>query len=191
MLQRLFIPLVTVTVLLSLTGCSSIISTFKSEPFESEQDERSSGSYLDDEIIETKALVNLDKTHPDLAQSHIIVTSYNGVVLLAGQVPSEQLRQRAATTVANIGKVKRVHNELTVAGNTSMVARSNDAWITTKVKTKLLASSETEGNRIKVVTENGVVYLMGIVTRDEGDRAAESARRTAGVQKVVRIFEYF
>lgn len=190
MLQRLTLTLLITFSTLFVAGCSSIISTFKTEPFETNQDERSSGSYLDDEIIETKALVNLDKTNEGLAQAHIVVTSYNGVVLLAGQVPSEQLRQLAAKTVANISKVKRVHNELTISGNTSMVARSNDAWITTKVKTKLLASSETEGSRIKVVTENGVVYLMGLLTRDEADRAAETARRTAGVQKVVRIFEY-
>ncbi len=173
-----------------LQGCASIISATTSEPIEEKPDHRTTGAYLDDEIIETKALVNIDKAHPDLAQSHVIVTSYNGIVLLAGQVPSSELRQLAADTVAKIGNVRRVHNELTVSGNTSMVARSNDAWITTKVKTKMLASSEIEGSRIKVVTENGVVYLMGLVTREEANRAAEAARKTSGVQKVVRIFEY-
>lgn len=183
----------TLVILLSLgvlQGCSSLISATKSDPIDETRDERSTGAYIDDEIIETKALVNIDKADPQLAQSHIIVVSYNGVVLLAGQVPSESLRQLAANTVATIVKVKRVHNELTLSGNTSMVARSNDAWITTKVKTKMLASGDVEGGRIKVVTENGVVYLMGLVTREEADQAAEIARRTSGVQKVVRIFEY-
>ena len=181
---------VTISCLLLLQGCSSIISAVTPGPIEEDKDERTTGAYLDDEIIETKALVNIDKADPELAQAHVIVTSYNGVVLLAGQVGTNDLRQLAATTVAKIGNVRRVHNELSVAGNTTMVARSNDAWITTKVKTKLYTNSETEGGRIKVVTENGVVYLMGLVTREEGDRAADIARKTAGVQKVVRIFEY-
>ena len=173
-----------------MQGCSSIISATTSKPIEDKVDQRTTGSRIDDEIIETKALVNVDKASPELAQSHIIVTSFNGVVLLAGQVSSEELRQLAATTIANIHNVKRVHNELTIAGATSMVARSNDAWITTKVKSKMLAVSDVQGRRIKVVTENGVVYLMGIATKEEADRAAELARKTAGVQKVVRIFEY-
>ena len=173
-----------------IQGCSAIISATSPEPIEDQEDERTTGSFIDDEIIETKALVNIDKADPALAQSHIVVVSYNGVVLLAGQVGSEELRQLAAKTVANVHKVRRVHNELTISGNSSMVARSNDSWITTKVKTKLLASGDIEGHRIKVVTENGVVYLMGLVTKDEAKRAAETARKTGGVQKVVRIFEY-
>lgn len=187
---RTLISLSLIVSVVFLQSCSSIISATKSEPIEDNKDERSFGAYIDDEWIETKSLVNIDKAHPQLAQAHVVVVSYNGVVLLAGQVPSEQLRVLAADTVAAIKKVRRVHNELTLTGNTSAVARSNDAWITTKVKTKMLASSEIEGGRIKVVTENGVVYLMGLVSREEADRAAQTARKTSGVQKVVRIFEY-
>lgn len=176
--------------ILTIQGCSSILSATTADPIESEEDERTTGSALDDEVIETIALVNIDKAHEELAQAHIVVVSFNGVVLLAGQVNTAEQRILAAQTVAKIGKVRSVHNEITVAGKTSMVARSNDSWITTKVKTKLLADDAVEGGRIKVVTENGVVYLMGLVTRDEATRAAEVARKTAGVQKVVRIFEY-
>jgi osmotically-inducible protein OsmY len=173
-----------------LQSCSSIISATTSEPFEEDRGERSSGSFIDDEIIETKALVNIDKADPQLAQSHISVVSYNRVVLLAGQVANENLRQLAAEAVNKIGGLKRVHNEITVAGATSMVARSNDSWITSKIKTKMLADGDLESSRIKIVTENGVVYLMGLVTRNEGNQAADIASKTAGVQKVVRIFEY-
>jgi osmotically-inducible protein OsmY len=188
--NKLFTLLALSVLIASLQGCSSIISATTTEPIGDDIDKRSTGARIDDEVIETKALVNIDKASPELAQSHIIVTSFNSVVLLAGQVNSEELRLLAATTVAKIHNVKRVHNELVVAGATSMVARSNDTWITTKVKSKMLAASNIEGQRIKVVTENGVVYLMGIVSREEADRAAELARKTAGVQKVVRIFEY-
>lgn len=176
--------------LMSIQGCSSLLSATTDEPIGDEKDERTTGSLLDDEIIETKALVNIDKADTDLAQAHIIVISYNGVVLIAGQVKTEEQRQLAAQTVANIQNVRRVHNELTLSGTTSMLARSNDTWITTKVKSKFLATSSLEGTRIKVATENGVVYLMGLVTKSEADRAANIARKTAGVQKVVRIFEY-
>lgn len=176
--------------LMSIQGCSSLLSATTDEPISDDKDERTTGSFFDDEIIETKALVNIDKADPGLAQSHIVVISYNGIVLVAGQVNTEEQRQLAAQTVAKIQHVRRVHNELTLSGTTSMLARSNDTWITTKVKSKFLATSSLEGRRIKVVTENGVVYLMGLVTKAEADRAANVARKTAGVQKVVRIFEY-
>lgn len=189
--MKIFFSLIFLTLLIiNIQGCSSVLSAITADPIEDESDERTTGSTLDDEIIETKALVNIDKADEELAHAHIVVVSFNGVVLLAGQVNTTEQRLLAADTVAKIGKVRRIHNEITVAGATSMVARSNDSWITTKVKTKLLANSEVEGGRIKVVTENGVVYLMGLVTREEATRAAEQARKTGGVQKVVRVFEY-
>jgi osmotically-inducible protein OsmY len=184
------VSLLLIAPLLTLQGCSAILSATSADPIEDDKDERSTGSLLDDEIIETKALVNIDKADSVLAQSHIVVVSYNGIVLLAGQVNTQEQSQLAAKTVANISKVRRVHNELTLTGSTSMVARSNDSWITTKVKSKLLVNSAVKGGQIKVVTENGVVYLLGLVTKDEATRAAEIARKTGGVQKVVRIFEY-
>lgn len=173
-----------------LPGCSSILSMGTVEPIEENLGKRSLGSFIDDEIIEIKAIVNINKTDPELERAHIVVTSYNGIVLLAGQVGSEQLRLQAAATAAKIPKVLRVYNELTVSGATSGLARSNDSWITAKIKSKMLSTSTIPANRIKVVTENGIVYLMGLLTQDEGDRAAELARTTSGVQKVVRIFEY-
>jgi osmotically-inducible protein OsmY len=171
-------------------GCSTIWSSTRTEPIEESDADRTIGTLIEDEVIENKALVNIDKADPELAQSHIVATSYNGILLIAGQVRTEELRQTAANTAAKIKKVRRVHNELTVSGKTSMVIRSNDSWITTKIKSKMLSNSTIEGNRIKVVTENGVVYLMGLITKEEADRAAELARKTTGVQKVVRIFEY-
>lgn len=189
--MKTFFSLIFLTLLMiNIQGCSSFLSAVTADPIEDEGDERTTGSTLDDEMIEIKALVNIDKADEELAHAHIVAVSFNGVVLLAGQVNTAEQRLLAEQTVDKISKVRRIHNEITVSGATSMVARSNDSWITTKVKTKLLANSEVEGGRIKVVTENGVVYLMGLVTRDEATRAAEYARQTGGVQKVVRIFEY-
>lgn len=172
-----------------LQGCSSIISATTDDTFEEKPAERSTGGFIDDEIIETKALVNIDKASDELAQSHIVVVSFNGIVLLAGQVKSEELRQMAADAVSKLN-VRRVHNEITVAGASSMVARSNDAWITSKLKSKILVDGDIDGSNIKVVTENGVVYLMGVVSKQEAEKVTEIARTTSGVQKVVRIFEY-
>ena len=189
--MKTFFSLICLTLLIiSIQGCSSFLSAVTADPIENKGDKRTTGSTLDDEMIEIKALVNIDKADEELAHAHIVAVSFNGVVLLAGQVNTAEQRLLAEQTVDKINKVRRIHNEITVSGATSMVARSNDSWITTKVKTKLLANSEVEGGRIKVVTENGVVYLMGLVTRDEATRAAEYARQTGGVQKVVRIFEY-
>ena len=176
--------------LVLLQGCSDFLSLTTAEPIEEDLGFRTTGQVIDDELLETRALVNLDKADPGLAQANIGVTSFNGSVLLTGQVSSEELRQLAASTVSKLRSTKRVHNEITVSGKTSMVARSNDSWLTTKLKSKMLASGKIQSDRIKIVTENGIVYLMGLVTRDEGQRAADVAKQTSGVQKVVIIFEY-
>ncbi|MEM8499520.1 MAG: BON domain-containing protein [Pseudomonadota bacterium] len=176
---------------MSLLGaCSSLISATRSGPIQEDYGKRSFGSFIDDGLIETKTRVNLKKADEQLKQAHIGVTSYNGVVLLAGQVPSAELRDLAGSVAGKIRNVKRVHNELAIAGPISLPARSNDSWLTTKVKSKLLASRTVKGRRIKVVTENGVVHLMGLVTRNEADEVVNVVKGTFGVQKIIRIFEY-
>ncbi len=153
-------------------------------------DRRTTGTFVDDGLIEMKAVGALQKDEEVWNYSHINVTSYNNIVLLTGETPSEALRQRAAQTVANLQKVRKVHNEVAVAAPSSVLSRSGDTLITGKVKTALLNSDKVDATRIKVVTENGVVYLMGLVTQTEADAATEVARRVGGVQRVVRIFEF-
>jgi osmotically-inducible protein OsmY len=92
--------------------------------------------------------------------------------------------------VHDLRGVRKVHNELQISGPTSMVSRSNDAWLVTKIKTAMFVNDETDALRIKVVTENGVVYLLGLLTRDEADKAVEVSRSVYGVQKIVKVFEY-
>lgn len=175
---------------LLLGACSAIISATTDGPIKEDPGERTLGAAIDDQIIETKALVNIRAAHKDLDAANVNVVSYNGIVLLIGQVPSEELRTLAAQTAAKIKRVRRVHNELTIVGKTSLLVRSNDGWISTKVKSKLALSNAIDSGRILVVTENGVVYLMGIVTSTEADAATNVARETNGVQRVVRVFEY-
>ena len=153
-------------------------------------DRRTAGTFIDDELIELKAVGALQDDKEVWDYSHINVTSLNNIVLLTGESPSEALRQRAAQTVANLQKVRKVHNEVAVAAPSSMLSRSGDTVTTGKVKAALLNSNDVDATRIKVVTENGVVFLMGLVTQKEADAATEVARRVGGVQRVVRIFEY-
>ncbi len=123
-------------------------------------------------------------------QGHVNVTSYNYTVLLTGEVPTAQAKADVEKAALEVQNVKTVVNELQIAGTTSTASRSNDAYITSKVKGNFLGNEKFKPTDIKVVTEASVVYLLGLVTREEADAATEIARGTAGVQKVVRVFEY-
>lgn len=123
-------------------------------------------------------------------QGHVNVTSYNYTVLLTGEVPTTQARADAEKAASEVPKVKTVVNELQVTGTSSAASRSNDAYITSKVKSNFLGNGKFKPTDVKVVTEASVVYLLGLVTHEEADAATEVTRGTAGVQKVVRVFEY-
>lgn len=172
------------------SGCASVLEATTDEPIQLHPGKRTLGAYIDDEQLETITKVNLNKANPELKASHINVVAYNGIILLTGQVPTNELRAQAGTTASNIRNVRQVFNEIQVQGKTSILSRTNDGWLTTKVKTKLISSKELDGGRIKVVTENGIVYLMGLLSRFEADQAAQLASTTGGVQKVVKAVEY-
>lgn len=172
------------------TGCSTIISETTDKPIESDPGSRSFGAAIDDQTIETTATVNIRKADPNLDLAHLTVTSYNGIVLLTGQVINAELRQLAANTAAKVKNVRMVRNELEIGANSGFAARSSDTLLTTKVKSKLLGTQGIKDSRVKVVTENGSVYLMGLVTHAEADIASNVAQETSGVQRVVRLFEY-
>ena len=122
-------------------------------------------------------------------EAHLNIVSFNGFVLLAGQVPSEALKTLTTDVVRKIEGVRRIYNELEIGPPTSLGTRSHDTWITTKVKSKLLASSYTPGTRVKVVTENSVVYLMGLLTEEEADRVSLEAGEVSSAKRVVQLFE--
>lgn len=173
------------------TGCTQILTATTDKPIEEDPGTRSLGSYIDDEIIETKIGVNLRKANSAFGDARVDATAHNGIVLLTGQVPNEAMRQQAADIANKLRKVRKVHNELTVSKNISLMARSSDSWLSTKVKSRLSLNDKLDASRIKVITENGVVYLMGLVSKTESDIAASVAAETTGVQKVVRVFEYY
>ncbi len=154
------------------------------------KDPRTTGTIIDDKGIQMKAGNELYEDEMLGDQVHINVASYNGVVLLTGETPTAEMRARAEQIVSEVDKVRRVHNEITVAAPSSGLTRSSDTLITTKIKTRMVAEKEFDSGRIKVVTENGTVYLMGLVTRQQAAVATEISRSVSGVQRVVRLFEY-
>ena len=172
-----------------LSGCGTIMSSAGAGPIEEDPGERTFAQQMTDESIETKALVNINAADEAYDQAHLSVVSYNGFLLLVGQVPSEALKALATDVTRDLEAVRRIYNELEVGPETSAGTRTNDTWITTQVKSKLLASSDTPGRRVKVVTENAVVYLMGLLTAAEADRSALEAAEVKRVKRVVQLFE--
>lgn len=154
------------------------------------KDQRTSGIFIEDQNIELKAAraFEQDPELNDLARINVI--SYNTSVLMMGEAPNPELRARAEALVRAITNVKQVFNRLAVAEPSSLSRRSKDTWTTSQVKTRMVATRDFDGTRIKVATNKDVVYLMGLVTRAEGTVAAEIARATSGVTKVEKLFEY-
>jgi osmotically-inducible protein OsmY len=151
-------------------------------------DRRSTGAQLDDQSIELKILTSAGSSYGN--EIHLNVTSYNGIVLLTGEVPSTTVQEDIIKVANGTDRVKKVDSYLVVGPLADLSSRSNDTYITSKVKARFVESDKFSPTHVKVVTEHGVVYLMGIVSRAEGDAAAQSAATTAGVARVVKVFEY-
>lgn len=150
-------------------------------------DRRTTGAQIEDERIETRGAGRLRENLGD--RVHINIVSYNRQVLLTGEVPNEQDKQLAEQVVSRVENVRAIINELAVLAPSTLTQRSSDALVTGRVKSNLIDAKDLQSNAFKVVTERGVVYLLGRVTPREADRATDLARRTSGVQKVVRLFE--
>ncbi|TWC51813.1 osmotically-inducible protein OsmY [Pseudomonas sp. SJZ080] len=182
--------LLALTLCLGISGCTSVVNASREAPIDDDRGTRTLGSKIDDSLIDTKVGVNIAKADPALDNdSHIVVTSFNGVVLLAGQTPRADLKAKAEQAAA-VQRVKTVHNELQVLPPSGFLARQNDTWLTSKIKTQMLTDPNIPGSRIKVVTENGIVYLLGLLTKQEAAQATNLVQGVSGVQKIVKLFEY-
>jgi osmotically-inducible protein OsmY len=190
-LKTLFAVVIT-TILLN--GCTAaVVGGAAATGVNIAHDRRTVGTYIDDEGIELKAGAAIRREKELSSQIHINIISINGVVLLVGQAPTEALRQQAGSITQGIEKVRLVHNEMTVAAPNSMMTRSSDSIITTKVKSSLFGvkgQEDFDPTRVKVVTENGTVFLMGLLYHAEANAVAAKASQVGGVQKVVKLFEY-
>ena len=178
-----------VAAIISLQGCAPlVIGAGVGAGIMVAEDRRSSGTILEDQVIERKISNLVYEKYEE--QVRVGVTSFNRVVLLVGQVPSETIKDDIGSMALETQNVRDVQNEIAIAGASSFVSRSGDALLTSKVKSRLLKNEDVQTNHVKVVTNNDTVYLMGLVTRAEADSAAQTAATTSGVQRVVKVFEY-
>ena len=187
--QKLFVSLLLVLVAGSLQGCVAAAAVgVGAAGVLLVNDRRTNEAYVDDQKIEVKAFERIDKQIKSVM--HVNVTSFNYRVLIGGEVPDESTKAEIGKIVSGIEKVRDVSNELAVSAASSLATRGNDSLITSNVKLRFMNDNLFNSEHIKVVTENGTVFLMGIVNRAEADAATEVTRTTQGVQRVVRMFEY-
>ena len=152
-------------------------------------DNRTFGQQFKDRRISDKIHNNIMYDNELSHKAHINVATYNGVVLLVGEAQTPELKQHAQQVAENTKGIKKIYNQIALTGSESMLAAVDDSWVTSKVKTMLLRRKGVHSDEIKVVTENGVVYLMGSVSQQQATLAADTARRVGGVRKVVEVFE--
>lgn len=188
-LAKLATALVVTGLSASLSGCFPIVAGGVGVGAMMADDRRTSGIYIEDERVELRILADTAKMGDKV---HINATSFNRVVLLTGEVPDEATKAKVEKLAADVDNVKRVQNEVAVARPSTLGERSNDVYITTRVKTRFLSESNKRfsPNHVKVITEMATVYLMGLVSKEEAAAAAEIAAGTPGVKRVVKVFEY-
>jgi len=171
----------------ALSGCAALVVGGALGTAMVVTDRRTAGTQVEDQNIELKSLTRVRESVGD--RGHINTTSYNRTVLLTGEVQSDADRSAVEQAIGRIENVRTIVNELAVMGASSITARSNDAILTSKIKASLIDAKDVQAGAFKVVTERGVVYLLGRVTEREANRASDIARGVSGVQKVVKVFE--
>jgi len=185
---RLVLTLALLAALPFVHGCAAVaIGAAAGGGYMVGEDRRSAGTLTDDQTIEFRAGNRISEKHPS---AHVNVTSYNKSVLLTGEAATEDAKADIERITRSVQDVRGAYNELTVGPVTSLSARTNDSFLTSKVKGRFVDNRKFNPLHVKVVTEAGTVYLMGIVKRAEADAATEIARTTSGVKRVVRVFEY-
>ena len=188
-MTRLLLPAALAAAALALQGCVPVmLGAGGAAAYSSLEDRRTTGTQIDDESIEVRAGNRVSDRFG--GRVHVNVTSYNRIALVTGEVPDDAARAEVEKIVRAVPTVRDVTNDLQVSGISSLGSRANDSYLTSKVRGGLLDTKRVRPVHLKVVTESGVVYLMGVVTEAEADEAVEIARNTGGVRKVVKVFEY-
>lgn len=175
---------------LLISSCSSVLGVVKKDQIEVDKNKRTFGSWVDDQTIERTVNHNIDKANETLDGAHVEVHSFNGVVLLTGEVPDAEARSIASAEAEKVPGVRIVHNELAISDNTSIYSRAGDTYLHKAVKLKLFGLDILDDTNIDVIIQDDVAYLMGIVTREQADAAAVAASETRGLRQVVKVFEY-
>lgn len=183
--------IITLLTLTTLYGCAApVLVAGGAAAGATAADQRTTGTVVEDNAIELKAQEAIYTDDRLKKQVHVNITSYNGIVLLTGEAPTTEMSDAVVSHVQQIAKVRHIHNEIIIAPPSNLSDRSQDSWITTKVKAMHFGNKEVNGLNIKVVTEHRVVYLMGMVSQPEGDAATNLAREVEGVSQIVKMFEY-
>lgn len=185
---RLLIALFALCAALPLSGCFPLVATGVGTAVIAAEDRRTVGTITEDQGIEFRAGNRISERFRDA--THVNVTSYNRVVLLTGEVQNEQARRDIERIVRSVDNVRAVTNELAIGPPSALSARAGDSFVTSRVKARFVDAGRFSPVHVKVVTEARVVYLLGLVTRQEAKDAIEITRTTDGVQKVVHVFEY-
>lgn len=189
LLNHLVLTALTFLSISYLQGCAVAAVSGAATGIAMVNDRRSTGTIVEDQSNELKAL-KVCLQNPEIwKKSHISAISYNNTLLLVGQTPNENFKREVEEELQSLTKIHKVHNELTIGKPVPLSTRSEDAWITTQIKARMFGKRDLNPARIKVVTENGIVYLMGLTTEEEQIKATEIARSTEGVEKVVQIFD--
>ncbi len=173
----------------SLSGCAGLMVAGAATGAAASQDRRTLPTQLEDSNIEIKTVAALLRNDEIWKDTNIDVVSYNTIVLLIGQAPTASLKSKAQAEVEKIAKVRKVYNQIRIAAPISFFARRNDEYLTSKVKTSMLFTGDFPSAKIKVITENNEVFLLGLVSESEAEKAIEIARNTDGVTRVVKVFE--
>jgi len=185
-----FIKIFSLSLIILLQSCAAAFVTGVASTTVIATDRRTTGVFVEDENIEIKVNARLSENKEIDKKSHINVVSYNQIVLLVGQTPTQKLKNQAGEIARNVPSVKTVHNEIRIAAPSNYMTRSSDSYITSKIKTEMTFEKNFSSNAIKVVTENGEVFLMGLVTKKEAETAIAITKNVDGVQKVIDVFEY-
>ncbi len=153
-------------------------------------DPRTTGTQIDDETLEFKVENAVEKDAQIKAEGRVNAVSYNSRVLLIGQVPNSDVKDTATALAKGVKGVNEVYNELTVSSKISFAQISKDSWLTTQVKSKMFVDGRVKATDVKVISENGEVFLLGNVTQSQANAAADIASKISGVKKVIKVFKY-
>lgn len=190
MLKSVFLGGCILLMAAGLSGCVSIVDATTSEPIKTDPGRRTIGDKWDDANLGTIVGVNIKKASEDLDKAHINIHVFNQIVLLTGEVPTKEAYELAGSTARDVRLVRQVYNELQVKSDSGFMSRANDNFLELKIKTKLIGHEDIDSDRVRVIVEDEIVYLMGLMTMIQAEKITDVVANTGGVKKVVRAIEY-
>jgi Predicted periplasmic or secreted lipoprotein len=189
-MKKLLILLTLATLPAMISGCVSIVDATTNGPINTDPGKRSMGDKIDDSSLSTIVAVNIRKASPELDKAHINVYSFNQIVLLTGEVPTKEGYELAGKTARKVARVRQVYNELQAREKSDFFSRTNDEYLELKINSKLMSHRDIDASRVKVIVEDEIVFLMGIMTLVQADKMTDVVASTSGIKKVIRAIEY-